>query len=441
MLEEFPNIILDKAIRSFNKEIYNHLKTKIPKHNILLKAIDANRIDLIKDLLQDPEVDPSYNGNEALLTAAYSREITEILLKDPRVDVSVLSNNINKYSNEFIKILIKDYGVECEDSVIFNYQDLKKDPYFKPDMKLLNLAIKYELSDILYDILQYSSINISEYKIGYSPLHYAKTIINISIKNGHYKLFIFIMKLNIYKDIEAILRDSISYNRIDFAEYIVKNYTLGTRKYTFLFRSIEMFNLCKDFLNLNNIDLIKTYIFNSRYDLLIRLLPRVTISLGDSRNIFNSHMDVKFMKIFLYDFIRSNSTKTSKQYDWEYVINKCIDYNNYKSLDLILQKCPGIPFDSYMITKVIMKPNVNMFDSLLRYYKDFDISIIFNGLVTIIPDIIRERLIQDPRMIKHMDRFSWEYYKLYSEKFYSDFIDLPLDLVDIIQEFLFVNNN
>jgi len=76
-------------------------------------------IEKIKEMLKDPEIDPTYDNNFAIQTAAYSghKLIVEELLNDPRVNPADQDNFAirwaaeSKCAVETVKLLLKDKRV------------------------------------------------------------------------------------------------------------------------------------------------------------------------------------------------------------------------------------------------------------------------------------------------------------------------------------------
>lgn len=79
--------------------------------NALGEAIYKSRYDVVKAILENPEIDPSINNNDALITSLGTEvdiRIFESLIKDPRIDIN-LNNSIVLY--EAVKSG-HDYAVE-----------------------------------------------------------------------------------------------------------------------------------------------------------------------------------------------------------------------------------------------------------------------------------------------------------------------------------------
>ena len=58
------------------------------KQKLFTQACEYNQVEVVKLLLQDPRVDPSYQNNYAIILASENGhvEVVKLLLQDPRVD-------------------------------------------------------------------------------------------------------------------------------------------------------------------------------------------------------------------------------------------------------------------------------------------------------------------------------------------------------------------
>lgn len=93
------------------------------KYSISLSTLFAQgytKPEKVKELLQDPNIDPSVMDNYAITWAAEFNhlEIVQMLLKDPRVDPSAKNNYAirwackNRYAVEIVKLLLADPRVD-----------------------------------------------------------------------------------------------------------------------------------------------------------------------------------------------------------------------------------------------------------------------------------------------------------------------------------------
>ena len=82
-------------------------------------ACKYDQIEVVKLLLQDPKVDPSYQYNYAIIWASFNGhiEVVKLLLQDPRVDPSDQDNESIRLASKYgyiniIKLLLQDPRVD-----------------------------------------------------------------------------------------------------------------------------------------------------------------------------------------------------------------------------------------------------------------------------------------------------------------------------------------
>lgn len=95
----------------------------------ILRACELGRYAVVRQLLQDPRVNPSVKGNGPLLAAVTKRhsEIVELLLQDSRVDPTANGNCVFSYSVGYgwfpvVKLLLQNVHVQKT----VNYNDAIK---------------------------------------------------------------------------------------------------------------------------------------------------------------------------------------------------------------------------------------------------------------------------------------------------------------------------
>jgi len=110
--EEVDGIVLSRK--------YSTLKDFLPFETLLIfTAIENDDIDIVKEILTKGRVDPSYNNNKAISSAAYygNTEVARLLLDDPRVDPSNNDNWPIRWASEngnteMVKLLLSDSRVD-----------------------------------------------------------------------------------------------------------------------------------------------------------------------------------------------------------------------------------------------------------------------------------------------------------------------------------------
>jgi hypothetical protein len=94
------NTLLEEAAHMVSDRTNGHGKTQglhecsSSKNEEFLRAAVGNRVEAVREFLRDPEVDPSYKDNYAIIWAAYYDcvEVVRLLLKDERVNPSASGN-------------------------------------------------------------------------------------------------------------------------------------------------------------------------------------------------------------------------------------------------------------------------------------------------------------------------------------------------------------
>lgn len=109
--------------------------------DVLARAVDKKRIEMVKFLLADPAINPSFNQNEALRTAVMNSDLNlaKLLLRDPRVALCgpnrlnmlirlAVSNNSVKMVKFILNFPEVDPAGVVEDPTITNAKKLTVNP-------------------------------------------------------------------------------------------------------------------------------------------------------------------------------------------------------------------------------------------------------------------------------------------------------------------------
>lgn len=125
------------------------------KDNILIGAVEYDKLDLVKILMQDPEVNPTTDDNYPIIAAASSgsSDMMRLLLQDPRVnpETAARSERNRGYDESTWRVLIDDpkSNLDVKNHALWwaSYNgypslvhDLLRDPNITVDFDLLNAA-------------------------------------------------------------------------------------------------------------------------------------------------------------------------------------------------------------------------------------------------------------------------------------------------------------
>eukprot|EP00029_Vermamoeba_vermiformis_P010370 TRINITY_DN5418_c0_g1_i1.p1 TRINITY_DN5418_c0_g1~~TRINITY_DN5418_c0_g1_i1.p1 ORF type:complete len:485 (-),score=79.51 TRINITY_DN5418_c0_g1_i1:7-1461(-) len=212
----FVNWVFTENVEKGHTKIVRLLLRHLPvQSDILVKAINKNQLEVVKVLLADPKIDPSFNRNEALRTAVMTGNITaaKILLEDPRVGVCgqnrhmlirlAVSNNSAKMVKLILNFPEVDPAGVVEEPTITDTKKLTVNP------TTFDIAVSHNSLKIIRILLADKRIN-AFYYTGYTiaialrmnRISIARTLLNDEkttlIDSSHYQI---IVKLAVKKQL------------------------------------------------------------------------------------------------------------------------------------------------------------------------------------------------------------------------------------------------
>jgi len=191
------------------------LKHLSVQSDILLNAINKNQEEMVRVLLANPNIDPSFNRNEPLRTAVMmgNTEVLKILLEDPRVTVcgqnkhTLIRLAVSRSSKKMVKFILQlpdiDPAGVVEDPTITSTKKIMVNP------TTFDIAVSKGSLEIIRILLADKRTN-AQYYTGYTiaialrmnKLEIARSLMNDEkttlIDSSHYEI---IMKLAVKKQL------------------------------------------------------------------------------------------------------------------------------------------------------------------------------------------------------------------------------------------------
>lgn len=154
-------------------------------NQLFMVIIHYSNLEMVKFFLDEMKVDPSIDGNEAIVTASYleSNNIVKLLLNDPRVDPSVGSNEVLCHAvkngdAKLVELLLKDPRVNPNDI----YRDIYDTKHNAFDYAVFNGY--YEVVKLL---LNDNRLKLFTYNTLINDIPYDKAF-SVAINNNNYDI-------------------------------------------------------------------------------------------------------------------------------------------------------------------------------------------------------------------------------------------------------------
>lgn len=287
-------------------------------NSTFIDACAIGQITIVKTMLNNPNINPSYHSNYTLRYAVENNqyEIVKILITNDRIDQNILNNSafttaIYKNNIEMIKLLFTDQRININNLNLFNISELIKKP------KIFNYILNS-------DKINYNFINICIY--------------SFLLTNDYDKIF------------EIIQHQKFQKNT--------------------LFPNYDYDHILLSKINLYNIELINTLIDINNLSFIYSLLQKFIINYNNNNNLNT----LKLLITFIINKVNNNDYILTTILD---ILNLNLNPRNTEILNqiyLIINNSPSFfdmayNLDYYDICKkYIMLPNINISSIFKKFY-------------------------------------------------------------------------